>query len=380
MRTGMPLRRLAGAADNVAAVAKVLIVVSQDYGELANAVQFGSGPGIDATVLLPARLAAANRGELSLRAAAYATVDDIVAAVDREAPGLVCLFSAYLYGVNGLLDPAALRSLLDALHRRGVVPATTDPFLGLLQSPGAAPFSERHPARAMLERHFRDVGACLAEVPHVYPVPPDPPPSVPWVAYFNPARAEPPSGRRDTWLFVIAQEDYGAQAGRMGRAAFESVLVDRLRDAVAAGRVPVLIAPDACTRALAATGRLPAQAVMVPFCSYAQFHELLLNAEYAFYWNVFTNSAAARLENGGAVFFFDNGHMAHAMPPLLALGMRTYYPHVVLPMLDVLERLDPAALAANARRLLDSLGIARARRQSQPTPAQAAARLLQRLP
>lgn len=368
------------AADAVPGRIRLLIVVSQDFGELANALAFGAAEGIDGALLLPAKLAAANRGDLPLPAATYTSADDVLAAIDRDRPDLVCLFSAYLYAINGLIAPAALSALIDGVRVRGIALATTDPFLGLLQSPGGSPFSERHPARAMLERHFTEIAALLTQVPHVYPVPPDPPPPVPWVSFHGAAPAGAPRDGAATWLFVLAQEDYGAQAGRMGRAAFESVLVDRLRDAAAAGRTPVLIAPEACVRALLATGRVPDAAVMMPFCGHAQFREALLAAEYVFYWNVFTNSAAARLGDGRPVFLFDIGHMAHAMPPLLALGLRTYYPDVALPMLDARAPLDPASLATHAAKLSGSLGAARARLHSQPTPAQAAARLLRQRP
>jgi hypothetical protein len=50
-----------------------------------------------------------------------------------------------------------------------------------------------------------------------------------------------------------------------------------------------------------------------------------LEAEYVFYWNIFSNSILSRVMNHLPVFFFDPGHMVHAIPSLFATGMKQYY-------------------------------------------------------
>jgi hypothetical protein len=371
---------------------RLLIVVSQDYGELSNALALTNGTPLDATLLLPDRLYAANRESLPLPAARYADPRDVVAAVERDRPDLVCLFSGYLYAANNLFDLARLENLLGELSSRRIPVVTTDPFLGLMHRAGPAPFSPRHPARQWLEGHFGAVARLLESIPHVYPAPPDPAPSVPWASFFNPAMLLGEADRercaaragavlgvdpaRPHWLFVLAQEDYGAQVGRLGRVPFESLLIERLRDVDAAHRRAVLIAPRACVDALVATGRVPGGAVLLPFCSQADFHALLMSAEHAFYWNVFTNSAPARLINQLPVSFLDMGHMAHAMPPLLELGLRSYYPGARMAPLDQRAPLVPEVLATRAAEQDASLAAARERFRAQPAPEAMVADLL----
>lgn len=363
---------------------RLLIVVSQDYGELSNALQLTRGTRLRATLLLPDKLLAANRAGLPLPAARYATAREVVDAVDRERPDLVCLFSAYLFVANNLFDLAAFDALLGELRERRVALVTTDPFLGLMQQPGPLPFSERHPARDWLRTHFAAVARLLAGVPHVYHAPPDPAPAVPWAAFFNPAMLLTDSARaahaatreriagvdraRAHWLFVLAQEDYGAQAARLGRAAFEALLLDRLRDTQAARRQPVLVAPRGCVGALAATGRVPDGAALLPFCGQAEFEALLMSAEHVFYWNLFSNSAPARFVNRLPALFFDIGHMAHALPTLLELGLRSYYPGAVLHPLDQRQPLAPEHLTARAAEQAASLEAARDRFLAQLGP------------
>ena len=373
--------------------ARLLIVVSADYGELSNALALTAGTRLDAALLLPDKLLAANRDGLPAAAARLASPDDVIDAVDRRRPDLVCLFSGYLYAANGLFALEGLGALLGELRNRRIPVATTDPFLGLMHGGGPSPFSPRHPARAWLEAHFGAVARLLEPVPHVYPAPPDPAPRLRWGSFFNPAILLADAGRRSCaeraavlvggetdrprWLFVLAQEDYGAQAARMGRAPFEALLIERLRDAAAAGRQPVLIAPGGCVDALIATGRTPAGAAMLPFCSQSQFHALLMSAEQVFYWNFFTNSAPARLVNRLPVSFFDVGHMAHAMPPLLELGLRSYYPGARLAPLDQRRPLVAGELAARAADQDAALAAARERFRAQPAPEAMVDALLQ---
>jgi hypothetical protein len=97
-------------------------------------------------------------------------------------------------------------------------------------------------------------------------------------------------------------------------------------------------------------GSLPAGALLLPFCGHALFMDLLFDAEYVFYWNVFSNSIPARVVNRRPVFFFDAGHMARSIPPLFEAGMRCYYAWADLPSLDPQAPLAAAALAALAAR------------------------------
>ena len=346
------------------AEARLLFLLSNDYGELSNALYVLHGTGLDATLLLPERLFDANRDALAVRARRYGTLADVIDVLDSERPDIVFLFSAYLYAINGILELPVVEALLDELKARHLRVVTSDPFLGLLLVDGASPFSERHPQRQWLADHFTRLAAGLRNVTHLYLVPPDGLAGERKMSVFNPhilsdaasrqQRGARLAGRiaidpqRPRWLFLLASEDYGAQIARLGREQFEALLLERLEDAARAGRQPLLIAPQPCVDSLSRAGRAIPGLVLLSFCAHDLFTDLLLEAEYAFYWNVLSNSLLARLANRLPVLFFDRGHLTDAMPALLELGLKTYFTGAQLAMLDQRQRLAPGALAALA--------------------------------
>ena len=60
---------------------------------------------------------------------------------------------------------------------------------------------------------------------------------------------------------------------------------------------------------------------LLPYCSYEEFEQRLLDAEFVFYWQIFSTSTFLRLWNGLPVFFFDQGHNAHLLSPLQEAGL-----------------------------------------------------------
>ena len=150
------------------------------------------------------------------------------------------------------------------------------------------------------------------------------------------------------WVYVLSLEDYGGQVARHGRAKFDEMLIGTLQQTAQEGRQPVLVGPDVALGAI--RGRVPAidDLVLLEFCSHEIFKALLLRAEYVFYWNIFSNSIPARIANHLPVFFFDAGHMVHAIPPLFELGMRHYYVGAELTYLDQQQELTAAGLAVPA--------------------------------
>ena len=363
---------------------KLLFVLSNDYGELSNALYVLRGTGLHAVLLLPERLFDTNRDALQVAAQRYTSPADVLAAVDREQPDVVFLFSAYLYAINGIFDLGAVEALLGELRRRPLRVVTSDPFLGLLLEQRGALFSDRHPQRRALEDHFARLAAHLASVTHLYLAPADGLAGTHKVALFNPQIiSDAPSTqqrgprlaarlgidlRRPRWLFLLGSEDYGAQVTRLGRESFEAMLLSRLEDAAQAGRQPVLIAPQPCIDALARAGRAVDGLISLSFCGYDLFVDLLLEAEYVFYWNVLSNSLLARLANRLPAFFFDRGHLAHVMPALLHLGLKTYFPGAELMLLDQGQRLTTNALGALAAEQERSLDTAFDNLRRSPTP------------
>lgn len=97
----------------------------------------------------------------------------------------------------------------------------------------------------------------------------------------------------------------GASADEGG--GVDGLVLDHLGNAIQHGRQPVLIAPAPCIDALRASGRAT-DAILLSFCRHDVFRQHLLDAEHAFYWNVFSNSILARVMNGLPVLFLARPH------------------------------------------------------------------------
>jgi hypothetical protein len=361
------------------------LVVSDDHGELSNAVWLLLGRRFQAELLVTPKLHALNTGVLPAPARPYTSVQEVIEAAQRLRPDAVFLLSGYLYSASGIFDLDETRELVDALHALPTRIVTSDPFLGLLSDVTSA-LSSMDGDRQALARRLYAAGAALKDEWHVYPVMPESQQPARRVAFFNPRMLVPESDRvalrnglavhlpfdpqRPRWLYVLASEDYAVQTALHGRDAFHALLVQRLEDAHRRGRQPVLLAPQACADAVRAAGRGMPSALLLSFCSHGMFLGLLLEAEYAFYWNVFANSVPSRLVNHLPVFFFDTGHMARAIPSLLDLGLRSYYPGAQLPLLDIKRALDPQVLAPYAQGEVDSLALAAQRLRAGQTPDQ----------
>src|SRR5579871_2291201 len=107
--------------------ARLLFVLSEDFGELANALYLVRGQELDPLLLLPGRLFALHQGRLDVRTRAYSTAGDVLAAADQAKPDLVFLFCGYLYVSDGILAVEGLESLVHELCARGCRLATSDP-------------------------------------------------------------------------------------------------------------------------------------------------------------------------------------------------------------------------------------------------------------
>lgn len=374
----------------MAGSARLLFVLSNDYGELANAMYLVRGYDFRAVLLMPDRLFAANREDLGVPVYRYGSTREVMDRVATEAPDLVLLFSGYLYTVNDIFPVEDVERLVGELRRGGHRVVTSDPFLGILSALDASTFSERHPRRQWLIDHFGRLARAFADVPHLDLVPledarPGAAGSRPRrVSFFNEhlvadgsrlaehartvAAAIGADPARKRWLFVLSTEDYGGQIGLLGKPTFDALLLDRLRDTAREGRQPILVAPDVCIAAIGHDAAAVEGAVLLPFCGYRLFTALLHEAEYGFYWNVFSNSIPARIANRLPVFFFDPGHMARAIPPLFEVGMAAYYAGSEVVYLDQRRPLAADALAPLAAKQAWSLEPARVSFRRSPRP------------
>lgn len=371
---------------------RVLAALSNDFGELLNAVSLLSGLEGSPVALLPPRLTAA-AGPLTIRTAPYRSSDDILAAVEEERPDVVVLFSGYLFGVNEIFDEQALRRLVRELRAKTCALATSDPFLGVMSTVDDGTFSDRHPMKSWLTTHFTTVSAILADLTHVYVVPPDWPASRRSLSYFNPdilvdrnrsdelksriAAVVPIDPSKPRWVFVLSNEDYASQVVRYGMPGLAAMLGERLRDADRAGRQPVLVAPEPCIREVRGAAPDVEAAVLLSSCGHDLFTALLGEAECAFYWNLFSSSIPNRLMNERPFLVFDRGHLARVSEPTFRAGLREYYRGGEVVYLDAAATLTPE-IVDEAWRRFNVEGMAEARRHfaRSPHPKEMIERLL----
>lgn len=353
---------------NVAA--KLTFVLSNDFGELFNALYFLHSSPFEATLLLPPRLMQVNQGTLPFPAQSYQLAADIAEAVERTAPDAVVLFSGYLLVLNKLLTVEELQGLLDAWRRRGTRIITSDPSLGLIAQGGGL-FQERFAGARALTEHFAWLRDQLADAFHVYLAPGAIEIERDHGSYFNPLTILSDTDRarraatlatwslldreRTRWLFILSPEDEALQVAALGRAAFTHLLTQRLLDVSNAGRQPVLIAPAATIAAVRATGDTPSGLIALSGCGYFRFMLLLHDAEYVFYWNQFSASMLARVLQRQPIFTFAPGHLVHALREIQELGSRHFYLGLSPTALDLAESLSETRLSELALRQLESM-------------------------
>lgn len=338
---------------------KLLFILSNDYGELFDAMCFVMGLRFDPVFLMPPKLFDLNHASFPYRVHCYISASDLQDVVDTEKPDIVLLFSGYLYVMNNILDTETLEKLIAQWRDQNLKVATSDPFLGMMSAIEDDTFSDRHPRHEWLKGHFSWLSRLLQDFPHVYhstlPLK-----TAKGVSFFNsniilqPSEIScrrkqlldwsPARGSKDRWLFVLSPEDYGIQMATYGGDRFLEVLMRILNDAVEVGRQPVLMAPEPCIAAMQAGGKRVEDLIALPSCSFTLFMLLLYEVEYVFYWNMFSASIVTRALNRKPFFIFDRGHLARVIKSFSAVAMRHFYPDCEIELLQQRDRLAPERL------------------------------------
>ncbi|MEQ9410470.1 MAG: hypothetical protein RIK87_22235 [Fuerstiella sp.] len=345
---------------------RILIVVSQDHGELFNAVYLLEGMNIDALLLLPQRLHVLNCEDLRIPCAAFDSCSTLLNQVRLYRPDIVLLFSGYLLVMNQLLTSQKLEQLVTTLNSEGIMLATSDPFLGLLSQARVRTTELNHPAADQIRRQFEQVASLLQNVTHVSHAPARAELHTTHLSFFNPRYGAEPAApqataaehhteSRPTWLFVLSTEDFGMQCHLHGTDAFCQTLANLLRQTLVGRRLPVLVAPTSC---LAAVQRLNAADEPVhgyDSLSYEKFRDLLNRAESAFYWNQFSASVLHRILHHQPVFLFDQGHLSRAVPAFGRHARDHFFRDCELPVLEPHQPLTPEALRPLAALQIDGL-------------------------
>ncbi len=386
---------------------RLMFVLDSDYGELTTVMLllFGQEMAARATLLLSPRLYVNNRDVLPGRTHPVTSVEDVMAAVERERPDVVFLCSGYLFSIHELFSLEALERLVRLLGERGCRVVTTDPFLGLLPGLGTSTTvsvdipahatpelrREKYKQDARLLAEFSASNRILAEVPHLYPAYPAPlgqdaATDARVLSFYNeallcprtdgpptrepgtPDRARAGTSPRPRWLFILATRDYVAQVMFRGKEAFVDIVIRKIQETIAAGRHPVFIAPHDLIQSIIA-GMPPTEGVtLLTFCPFRTFLTLLLDAEYAFYWNVVSHSMLLRLMNQRPFFMFDRGHLVRNVTPLEERVVDWYYQGHPPIMLDQERALDPDVLGTFARDSASAAGEVARGLSRAPTP------------
>jgi hypothetical protein len=351
---------------------RILIVVSSDFGDLGTAMYMFEGTGISVQLLLPARLHQQNSQLAPHKVSAYSGAAQLLEKIRDYQPQLLLLMT----GVNSLLSMVDLQMILQKARSMGIPVATTDPLLGETLSE-----ENFHPLGWTKEMFQRAAAMqnCLRGVHHLYLSPMQ---CTQFVHSFFNSRVVISKEQKTAilegshhgqcklaslqWLFVISKTDYQLQCTLHGRLVFDDMLLAKIQQSLGAKRQPVLLAPPEACQSL--QGRVSGNVVLMPFCGYEQFRELLITAEHVFYWNVMSNSVLLRIINGGSVFFMDTGHLARYIPSLVPLAMKSYYANAKLPMLDPKQVLDAGDLADRARVQPETFSPTRAALQALPSP------------
>ena len=389
--------------------ARVLFVMDNDFGALGMVMYMlhGSDLAARATLLLPRRAHDLHAGHLPVESRAYDNLADVLDFVEADAPRVVFLVSGYLFARQGLLAVPELGRLVRGLRSRGCAIATSDPYLGHFASIARATVPVRtgriprmirarfgdvpwvyrplsalidRVGKARLESHVRRVSAILCDVAHFYPVAVRAARAAgpPTFGFFNPAyfrlagerarRDKATTGERPRWLFVLAQFDLQFQEQLHGRARFVELVAAKLRESHEQGKHPVFIGPPAMAEELSRQLPPGSGATVLGRCPYAEFEERLLDAEVAFYWQIFSTSAFLRLWNGLPVFSFDPGHTSRYSSVLHEAGLEHYFMGRSPRYLDIEQTLEAGALASTFEEFRQQAREAVARLSSLPSP------------
>ncbi|MAF67199.1 MAG: hypothetical protein CMJ84_16270 [Planctomycetes bacterium] len=374
--------------------ARLLFVLDNDYGELTTLMYLLLGQELvgSTTLLLPERLFANNAAALPGRTHRYDTLADIMDRVEREQPEVVFLCSAYLMTIHELLTLEELEELVGFLRARRCRIVTTDPFLGVLSqgdvrslvvfdiSDAAVDLYEAVKDRQeeRLRAHLTRCEEILRGAHHLYPTFCDlaaeetRTTDARNVSFFNSRLLRPDADddpeRRPHWLFILSQADYEAQVLVEG-LAFIDLVADRIVDALAARRHPILIGPRELIDALG--DRLPtAEGVdLLHYCPFRQLVALSLSAEYAFYWNVLSHSILIRLFNGQPIVVFDKGHLIRNITAVHERVVKWYYQGWEMPFTDQKTAMTLESVAGSCRSFGEEAERLQRRFARAPSPA-----------
>ena len=335
---------------------------------------------------------------------AYQSLQDILDVIESEPPGLVFLFSGYLFTLKApsLLTFKEFDKLVSELRRKDCAIVTSDPFFGAIRHTRKVPengITLSQKARQFIQsyrdkRSFRKIADSLKDIMHIVPVPCANMGAsrIDYISFFNPmyirdnkklnrvsnavnelSEVSPEPG---SWLFVLAQYDLDFQLHKHGEQGFIDIIVGKLRETLDNDKLPTLIAPAEFVAAVSKYFDSKSNVTLLSVCCFEEFEQHLLDAEIAFYWQYFSTSTFLRLFQNLPVFFFDQGHLASINKPFLEAGLKHYFLSAPPILLNIEDPLTVNQLAKFRKGFLLSAQESYKKLSQLPTPTELVEKIL----
>ncbi len=348
--------------------ARLLFILSRDYGEIGNVMYILKGQEFShpPTLLMPAHLHTINRVGLPGKPLKYESVQDIVRQIKHIKPDIVFLNSGYLLAANRMVTVKDLAKLIDLLHKLGCRVVTSDPFQGLMANLTLEDLHPLLPQREWVYDVYSSTYQVLQSLPHYYTYPlkdADTRFNYPCLSCRNLAlefgrdeyeansrrlRGQSRTDAKPRWLLILSTSEFKAQGEQYTAEAVIQALATRIEEALDLDRHVTLIGSPVCVEMLAQSFPLGEGVDLMTYCSYAQFFAMMIDAEYVFYWNILPNSFLLRVVNQLPTFFFDQGHMILCFKPLYKACVLNYFHGWQPTYLDQFEPLSLEKLQSRA--------------------------------
>ena len=350
-----------------------LFILSNDFGEIGVALYFILGQSFvhRSTLLIPEKRFKKLQISGSFKVASYNSLDDIISEIDNTNPAVVFLFSGYLF--QQVLPLSSFKKLINYIEANNGLIATTDPLLGLIMRLEVSMvdvdlFFKKSPFALMrlwhkLKTYFvikklAPYARLLKNATHVYPHPIvnlQLPNYLKTASFFNEKILthsvdnhciEENDGAnramistKKKWFFVISDIDLTIQSSLHGYNLFVELLSTKLNEAISLNIFPVLIAPSKLIKAISSKFDNE-KLLLYSDCPYDKFSKLLVEAEYAFYWNMYSASIITRILHKKSIFFFDKGHVSRILKPFGNLALDCIYGGMNPIFLEIDQKLE----------------------------------------
>ncbi len=333
---------------------KLLFIISKDFGELHDALLFAE-PLIDKNeilFLLPEKLYDLNYADFPFCVKKYQTWLDLKKEIKHFIPDICFLFSGYLLTVNKLLTDKELAIFLKLINAMKIKLVTSDPWLNIWSNSDTTSYPSLNfndPAQLSVYKMFENLSVKFKDIYHLYFVPLDKKPKKSLHFYnqnirlsvWQKIRARIEFRREFSllaavpfWLFVVSAEEANFLADKI------EIIAEKLKETVKAGRRAVFIAPEKLIIEIKQVLFNCPDVLFLTELSLIKFKKILLQAEFVFYWNIFSSTIYDRLINNKPVFSFDVGHMANYFPPFLEEGRKIYYGQNQLLIFNIEEKIS----------------------------------------